>query len=58
MLPEEIKTCKLCGHTLWSDEEKQVCVTCKHDFHILAQALYKVQKDHARKLFLSRGVVV
>ena len=31
MLPEGTKTCKICGHVLWRDEEKDVCESCKHD---------------------------
>jgi hypothetical protein len=34
MLPEGTKTCKLCGHVLWRDEEKEVCFDCKHAMSI------------------------
>ena len=38
MLPEGTKTCKICGHVLWRDEEKDVCESCKHDLRDLIAA--------------------
>ena len=38
MLPEGTKTCKLCGHVLWREEEKEVCIHCQHDWHTITQA--------------------
>ena len=37
MLPEGTKTCKICGHVLWRDEEKDVCESCKHDLRDLIE---------------------
>lgn len=47
MLPEETKTCRLCGHVLWRDDEKEVCLDCKHDWHIIAQAWLEILPNKA-----------
>ena len=42
MLPEGTKTCRLCVHVLWRDEEKEVCLDCNHNWHIIAQAWLEI----------------
>lgn len=47
MLTEGTKTCRLCGHVLWRDEEKEVCLDCKHNWHIIAQAWLEILPNKA-----------
>ena len=47
MLPEGTKTCRLCGHVLWRDEEKVVCVDCQRTWHVIAQAYLEILPNTA-----------
>ena len=47
MLPEGTKTCRLCGHVLWRDEEEVVCVACQHTWHVIAQAHLEILPNKA-----------
>ncbi len=41
MYPEGTKTCKVCGHILWREEETTTCFDCKETWHIIAQAVLR-----------------
>jgi len=47
MYPEGTKTCKVCGHILWREEETTVCLDCKETWHIIAQAVLQYLPNKA-----------
>lgn len=47
MYPEGTKTCKICGHILWRENEHIICDNCRDTWKIIAKAFLELLPNKA-----------